>query len=106
MGGFFFFTTAQGDLIGSDFHREAGVNITVGEANYVLSIKNNTFIKKVLIPFFDSMVWYSKKELDYKDWKTQLKIKELGLHLSDDISSYPLASYPLRGLVKKKLINL
>ena len=42
------------------------VNITRPEAsNYVLSIKNNDFIDKVLIPFFDSMIWHSKKELDY-----------------------------------------
>lgn len=31
------------------------LNNAVSEANYVLSIKNNNFLKKVLIPFFDSM---------------------------------------------------
>jgi len=51
------------------------VNITAIEANYVLSIKNKDFIEKVLIPFFDSMTWHSKKELDYLDWKTIFKIK-------------------------------
>lgn len=30
------------------------------------------------------MFWHSKKELDYRDWKTTLKIKELGLHFTSD----------------------
>lgn len=60
------------------------LNNAVSEANYVLSIKNNKFLNKVLIPFFDSMSWLSKKELDYRDWKTTLKIKELGLHFTND----------------------
>lgn len=61
------------------------VNIIKPEAsNYVLSIKNNDFIEQILIPFFDSMVWHSKKELDYLDWKTIFKIKELGLHYTID----------------------
>ena len=37
----------------------------------------------MLIPFFDSMVWQSKKELDYKDWKIVLKLKELGQNYSE-----------------------
>jgi hypothetical protein len=33
------------------------INIIKPEvSNYVLSIKNNDFIEKILIPFFDSMV--------------------------------------------------
>lgn len=61
------------------------INIVKPEvSNHVLSIKNNDFIKKILIPFFDSMVWHSKKELDYLDWKTVFKIKELGLHHTTD----------------------
>ena len=78
---------------------EAGfVYITGSEPYYVLSIKKNNLgcsssccceacqlgrkegTKKALIPFFDSMSWHSKKELDYKDWKTIFNIKELGLH--------------------------
>ena len=67
-----------------DFVYITSVNITALEANYVLSIKNKDFIEKVLIPFFDSMTWHSKKELDYLDWKTIFKIKELGLHYTKD----------------------
>lgn len=64
--------------------KDINLNNTLSEVNYVLTIKNTNFIKKVLIPFFDSMSWLSKKELDYSDWKTILKIKELGLHFTDD----------------------
>jgi len=32
-----------------------------------LTIKNQLYIVNVLIPLFDSMVWLTKKELDYKD---------------------------------------
>lgn len=48
-----------------------------------ISTGNQDYIKNVLIPFFDSMLWQSKKQYDYQDWKTILKIKELGLHKTD-----------------------
>lgn len=48
-----------------------------------ISIGNNDYIKNVLIPFFDSMTWQSKKLLDYQDWKTVFKIRELGLHTTE-----------------------
>nr|ATI20228.1 LAGLIDADG endonuclease [Juglanconis oblonga]ATI20388.1 LAGLIDADG endonuclease [Juglanconis oblonga] len=34
-----------------------------------LLISNTTFLNNVLIPFFDSLEWQSKKELDFIDWK-------------------------------------
>jgi len=43
----------------------------------ILLIQNNHYIKNILIPFFKSMIWISKKELDYKDWKTVLNLKQL-----------------------------
>lgn len=49
-----------------------------------LTIKNQLYIVNVLIPLFDSMVWLTKKELDYKDWKVVLKFRELGLHYTKD----------------------
>lgn len=49
-----------------------------------LTIKNQIFLAKVLIPFFDSMIWLSKKELDYKDWKVALNLRDLGLHFTKD----------------------
>nr|YP_009364306.1 LAGLIDADG endonuclease [Ophiocordyceps sinensis]ARF03370.1 LAGLIDADG endonuclease [Ophiocordyceps sinensis]QDH07195.1 LAGLIDADG endonuclease [Ophiocordyceps sinensis] len=36
----------------------------------IVSITNQDFINKVFIPFFDSVTFYSKKRLDYLDWKT------------------------------------
>lgn len=44
------------------------------------SISQENFITFVLIPFFDSLHWYTKKEEDYIDWKYVLELKKLGLH--------------------------
>ena len=49
-----------------------------------LKIYHLDYINKVLIPFLDSMKWQSKKELDYLYWKTILKVKELGMHYTDE----------------------
>lgn len=49
-----------------------------------VSINQSLYISNVLIPFLDSLTWFSKKELDYKDWKLVLKFKELGLHYTDE----------------------
>ena len=38
------------------------------------------YITNVLIPFFDSLTWHSKKEQDYKDWKSVIELKNKGLH--------------------------
>lgn len=45
-----------------------------------LTIGQESIIKMVLIPLLDSLIWRSKKEKDYIDWKTILKIKNLGLN--------------------------
>lgn len=49
-----------------------------------LKIYHLDYINNVLIPFLDSMKWQSKKELDYLDWKTIFKLKELGMHYTDE----------------------
>jgi len=46
-------------------------------------IGNTNYLKNVFIPFLDSMVWQSKKLLDYRDWKSILQIKELGLRKTE-----------------------
>nr|ATI20438.1 LAGLIDADG endonuclease [Juglanconis juglandina] len=38
------------------------------------------FISQVLIPLFQNLRWASKKELDFVDWISILKIKQLGIH--------------------------
>lgn len=48
-----------------------------------LSIQHSGFIKNVIIPLFDSMVWYTKKSLDYQDWKNILRLKYSGHHFSE-----------------------
>lgn len=40
-------------------------------------------INNVLIPFLDKLEWFSKKNLDSKDWKLVLTLKQKGWHLSD-----------------------
>lgn len=45
-----------------------------------LAINRLDYITKVLIPFFDALIWQSQKELDYQDWKTILKFRGLGHH--------------------------
>lgn len=54
-----------------------------GDINY-LYINRVDYITNVLIPFFDSLTWHSKKEKDYKDWKTVLNLKKLGLHYTEE----------------------
>ena len=49
-----------------------------------LKIQNKDFIANVLIPFFDSMVFFSKKGLDFQDWKSIFKLKELGQHYTEE----------------------
>lgn len=49
-----------------------------------LIIHRSDYISQVLIPFFDSLTWESKKELDYLDWKTIFKLRNLGLHYTDE----------------------
>ena len=47
-----------------------------------LKISSVDYIRDTLIPFFEAMTWHSKKYQDFLDWKTILKIKDLGLHYS------------------------
>lgn len=34
--------------------------------------------------FFDNLIWLSKKEKDYQDWRLILNIKNQGLHFTDE----------------------
>ena len=49
-----------------------------------LTVYKTDFIKNVLIPFFDNLIWLSKKELDYQDWKLIFNIKLQGKHFTDE----------------------
>ncbi len=50
----------------------------------LLHISQQDFIINKLIPLFDSMIWHSKKLLDYQDWKVILNLKELGLQYTEE----------------------
>lgn len=45
-----------------------------------LTATETDFISQTLIPLFSNMVWLSKKELDFLDWVSIFKLKQLGLH--------------------------
>lgn len=44
---------------------------------------NPEYIQSVLIPFFDNLVFLTKKHLDYLDWKVIHDLKKRGWHYSD-----------------------
>lgn len=46
----------------------------------IVKITQAGYIKKVLMPFLDSLNWQSKKVKDYHDWKIIFQLKEKGLH--------------------------
>ena len=49
-----------------------------------IGVYKTDFINNVLIPFFDNLIWLSKKELDYQDWKLIFNIKLQGKHFTDE----------------------
>jgi hypothetical protein len=51
---------------------------------YNLTVQNLDFIKETLLPFFDSLIFYTKKGLDYQDWKNILLLKEKGFHYTTE----------------------
>jgi hypothetical protein len=46
----------------------------------IIKITQSGYLKRVLIPFLDSLNWQSKKVKDYQDWKIIFQLKEKGLH--------------------------
>lgn len=48
-----------------------------------VSVYLSSYILNAFIPFLDNLDWHSKKELDYKDWKLILSLKQKGWHLSE-----------------------
>ena len=47
-----------------------------------ITINQTDFLTNVLIPFFDNLIWLSKKEFDYQDWKLILNIINQGKHFT------------------------
>jgi hypothetical protein len=44
---------------------------------FLLTINNINIIEFILIPRFDQITWYSKKYLDYYDWKLIIKKEDI-----------------------------
>lgn len=42
-----------------------------------------SFITNIFIPFLESLIWRSKKRMDFQDWKNILMLKEQGHHMSE-----------------------
>ena len=49
-----------------------------------IKIADTIYIRTVLIPFLDSLIWRSNKVKDYQDWKTILKIRDKGFHYTEE----------------------
>ena len=49
-----------------------------------ITVNQIYFLFNVLIPFFDDLIWLSKKEKDYLDWKLILNIVKQGKHFTDE----------------------
>jgi LAGLIDADG endonuclease len=45
-----------------------------------IRITDSSYIKNVLVPFLNSLIWFSKKKQDYKDWKIILVFISEGKH--------------------------
>jgi hypothetical protein len=46
-----------------------------------IETSNSEYLLKVLVPFLKSLSWFTKKELDFKDWAYILTFKSEGKHL-------------------------
>jgi len=86
-----FFNKLSSDIKGDKESLNNLINITFQKgqkAHYhnlcFIRIVNLVYIRNNLIPFFDSLVWQSKKEMDFQDWKTILSLKDKGLHYTDE----------------------
>lgn len=56
----------------------------VSKANHKLSaelrVREAGFIREYLIPLFGNLIWHTKKQKDFQDWITILKLKDRGHH--------------------------
>src|SRR5271156_5899540 len=64
--------------------QEKNIYIQKAKSTIRVYVTNYSFITNYLIPFLDSLVFSSIKELDYLDWKSVIKIKALKKHLTEE----------------------
>ena len=72
----------QGDYVGLYFSTNKDIIKQNEKCN--LTVGNKDFIKDILLPFFDRLTFYTKKELDYKDWKNIILMSEKGFHYTTE----------------------
>jgi len=65
-----FFNNLGKTVNGQDFNDVAKLRLSHNKDMAYLTINRLDFITNVLIPLFDALIWRTKKEKDYKDWKT------------------------------------
>ena len=86
------------------------VNKQSSRPSIILLIKNINLLYNYLIPFFDNITFYSKKGLDFQDFKFICKAVYFGSHKRDDIRrlivrlSYTMNNYRLSTNPRKELI--
>jgi len=57
------------------------VKIYPGKPGFLnLTVRDLDYIESVIIPIFDRLIWHTKKELDYQDWKDIIRLRKKGLH--------------------------
>ena len=72
-----------------------------------ITVNQTDFLTNVLIPFFDNLIWLSKKKKDYQDWRLILFILKQGKHFTDEgkkvisliakrMNNYRLSTVPKR----------
>ena len=49
-----------------------------------LNVNDHNFLNTILVPFFNNLIFLTKKDLDYKDWRTILELKTQGWHYSKE----------------------
>jgi len=69
------------DIVKKSIYNPKGVN---HQPVIQLVISQTDYIKNVLIQFFSSLEWHSKKELDFNDWVIIFNLKERGHHYQEE----------------------
>ncbi len=75
---------SEADNYVSMYLTEANSKILKGKEKYNLTVQDFNFIKQMLLPFFDSLGFYTKKGLDYVDFKNILLLKDKGFHFTPE----------------------
>jgi hypothetical protein len=59
----------------------------------IIKISHMTYIRKIFILFLENLIFFSKKDDSFKDWKTVILIKLRGKHLTNLSRNYLRVSF-------------